>query len=103
MEISLRVMYGELSLHGTARMCILFRFFSVHKQSLATIECFRGEQMPRLDFGHVQDDVNLHILRIFEGTFCLMRPILGLTSEYLKHSARQAVLLVYRNNRIWKQ
>ena len=32
-------------------------------------ECLNGEQLPKWDFAHVQDDVNLHILRMFEGIF----------------------------------
>ena len=33
-------------------------------ESLNTIECFNGEQMPGRDFAHVKDIVNLHILRM---------------------------------------
>ena len=38
-------------------------------ESLDTTECFNREQMPRRDFVHVQDGVNPHVLRMFEGTF----------------------------------
>ena len=41
-------------------------------ESLDTNECFNGKQMPGCDFAHVQDDVNLHILHMFEGTFSLI-------------------------------
>ena len=34
-----------------------------------TTECMNGEQGPRWYFAHVQDDLNLHILCMFEGTF----------------------------------
>ena len=40
-------------------------------QTLDTIECFNGEQMPDCGFAHVQDDVNLHILCMFKGAFSL--------------------------------
>ena len=33
-----------------------------------TIECMYGEQIPRLDHAHTQDDVNPYIFRMFEGT-----------------------------------
>ena len=36
-----------------------------------TTECMNGEQRPGWYFAHVQDDLNLHILRMFEGTFWL--------------------------------
>ena len=36
-------------------------------ESLDTTECMSGEQRP----AHVQDDLNLCILRMFEGTFSL--------------------------------
>ena len=35
---------------------------------LYTIDCSDGKQMLGLDFAHVQDNVNPHILRMFEGT-----------------------------------
>ena len=38
-------------------------------ESFDTIECVSGKQMHGLDFTHVKDDVNPHILRMFEGTF----------------------------------
>ena len=38
-------------------------------ESLDTTECMNGEQRPGWYFAHVQDDLNLHILRMFEGTF----------------------------------
>ena len=38
-------------------------------ESLDTIEWFNGEEMLKWDFAQVQDDVNLHILRMLEGTF----------------------------------
>ena len=50
----------------------LIRTFSVckkKKKSLDIIECFTGEQKPRWDFAHVQDDVNLHILHMLKDTF----------------------------------
>ena len=54
----------------TARMRSLISAFAVQKQKNST-ECFNGEQMPRRDFTHEQDDVNPHILRMREGTFPL--------------------------------
>ena len=36
-----------------------------------TTECMNGEQRPGCYFAHAQDDLNLHILRMFEGTFSL--------------------------------
>ena len=38
-------------------------------ESLATTECMNGEQTPGWNIA--QDDLNLHILRMFEGTFSL--------------------------------
>ena len=43
---------------------------------LDTIECINGKQRPRRDpvhmqDGHAQGDMNLHILRMLEGTFSL--------------------------------
>ena len=38
-------------------------------ESLGTKGYMNGEQMPGLYFTHAQDDVNLCILRILEGTF----------------------------------
>ena len=32
---------------------------------------YDGEQIPRYYFPHVQDDLNLHIVYMFEGTFLL--------------------------------
>ena len=40
-------------------------------ESLDTTEYFNGEKMPGLYFVHVQDDVSLHILQMFDGTFSL--------------------------------
>ena len=40
-------------------------------ESMDTTECMNGEQRPGWYFAHVQDDLNLHILRMFEGTFWL--------------------------------
>ena len=37
--------------------------------SLDTVECINGEQRSGCDLAHVQDDVNLHILGMLEGTF----------------------------------
>ena len=38
-------------------------------ESLDPTECINGKHRPRGCFAHVLDDLNLHILRIFEGTF----------------------------------
>ena len=35
------------------------------------IECFNGVQMPGWYLAHARDNLNLHILHIFEGTFLL--------------------------------
>ena len=43
-------------------------------ESLDTTEYMNEEQWP-VYFAHAQDDRNLRILRMFEGTFCLTRPI----------------------------
>ena len=40
-------------------------------ESLDTVECFSGEKMPGWNFAGVWDGVNLHILRVLEGTFLL--------------------------------
>ena len=40
-------------------------------ESLNTTECMNGEQRSGWYFGHVQDDLNLLILCLFEGTFSL--------------------------------
>ena len=45
------------------------------KESLDTKECINGEQKPGWDFAHVQDDVNLHILRMLKALFRLTQPI----------------------------
>ena len=36
-----------------------------------TTEYMNGEQRPRRYFAHAQDDLNLHILFMFKGTFLL--------------------------------
>ena len=38
---------------------------------LDTTECMHGEQRPGCYFAHAHDDLNLRILRMFEGTFSL--------------------------------
>ena len=38
-------------------------------ESLDTTECMNGEQRPELYEAHVQDDLNLCILGMLEGTF----------------------------------
>ena len=38
-------------------------------ESLDTTECFNREQRLERYFAHAEDDVNLHILHMFEGTF----------------------------------
>ena len=48
-------------------------------ESLDTIECFTGDQMPVRDFGHVQDDLKECILHMFEGTFLFDMVILFYT------------------------
>ena len=40
-------------------------------ESLDTTECINGEQRPGWYFAHVQDDLNVGILRIFEGLVSL--------------------------------
>ena len=40
-------------------------------ESVDTTESMNGEQMPGQYFAHAQDDLNLRILRMFEGTFLL--------------------------------
>ena len=40
-------------------------------ESLDTTECMNGEQKLGLQFAHAQDDQNLGILRMFDGTFSL--------------------------------
>ena len=44
---------------------------SLSADRLDTIECFNGEQMLGCDLVHVHDDVNLHVLHMFEGSFML--------------------------------
>ena len=41
------------------------------KDSLDITECMNGEQSPAWYYTHTQDDLNLHILPMFEGTFSL--------------------------------
>ena len=38
-------------------------------ESLDTTECMSGEQRPGYYFAHAQDDLNLHVLRKYEGNF----------------------------------
>ena len=38
---------------------------------IGSADCFNGEQMPGWYFEHVEDDLNLHILHMVEGTFSL--------------------------------
>ena len=40
-------------------------------ESLNTTKCMNGKQRPGWYFAHAQDDLNLRILRMFEGTFSL--------------------------------
>ena len=40
-------------------------------EALDTTECMNEEQIPGRYFAHVQEDLNLFILRMFEGTFSL--------------------------------
>ena len=49
-------------------------------ESLDTIEGMNGEQRPVYYFAYAQDDLDLRILRMFEGTFRLTR------SSYIIHS-----------------
>ena len=42
-------------------------------ESLDTTECMNGKQMPGWYFAHVQQDLNLRILRMFEVTFFTWR------------------------------
>ena len=39
-------------------------------ESLDTTECMNGKLSPRWYFVHAQDDLTLHVLCMFEGTFC---------------------------------
>ena len=45
-------------------------------ESLDIIKCFNGEWRPGWDFAHARYDVNLHMLRMLDGTFLLARYIL---------------------------
>ena len=40
-------------------------------ESLDTTICMNGEQRPQWYIARAQDDLNLHILRMYEGTFSL--------------------------------
>ena len=42
------------------------------KKYVLGICSYSGEQMPRWNFSHMQDDVNSHILGMFDGTFSLV-------------------------------
>ena len=44
-------------------------------ESLDITECMNGEQRPGSYFAHEQDDLNLCILHMFEGTCSFMWPI----------------------------
>ena len=50
-------------------------------ESLDNIDCISGDQRPRWDFAHVQDDLNLHIFCMFEENFCLTCPLCVLNSQ----------------------
>ena len=51
----------------------LIRAFAVchQKHCMLIMECINGEQMPEWDLAHAQDDVNSHILPMFEGILSL--------------------------------
>ena len=59
-------------------------------ESLATIECINGEQKSGLNFVHVQYDLNLHFLCMFEDSFWLEegRPICTVCLLYCRCYAR---------------
>ena len=40
-------------------------------ESSDTIECLNEEQIPGWDFAHMQNDMNLHIGHMLDGTFLL--------------------------------
>ena len=44
-------------------------------ESLDTTECMNGEHRPGWHIAHAEDDLNLCMLCMFEGMFCLRRPI----------------------------
>ena len=50
-------------------------------ESLDTIECFNGEQMPGWDFAHVQDYVNLHFFFFF--FLCSKAPFFSLDAAHI--------------------
>ena len=57
---------------------------------LDTIEYMNGQQKPMPYFVHVQDDLNLHILRMFEGNFSLdAAHIIKLSEHKIKHLHKQ--------------
>ena len=58
-------------LHSLASMQSDQGLHCLQTDSLDTIECFNGEQLPVGDFEHVQDDVNLYILCMLKGPFLL--------------------------------
>ena len=68
-QISLRTAIEGQSQSARPRILIGTSLFA--KESLHTIECVNGEQMPGWNFAQVQDDLNPHTLRMLEGTFSL--------------------------------
>ena len=42
-------------------------------ETLATLECFNGDQIPGWDFARVQDNENTHFLRMLKDTFFARR------------------------------
>ena len=55
----------------TVKALIRLRLHCPHTESLDTTECMNGEQRPGWYFAHAQDNLNLRMLRMFEGIFSL--------------------------------
>ena len=64
-------------------------------ESLDTIECMNREQRPGCYFVHVQDVMTPHILRTFEGTFHLTRPILHFSNTRVCNNSKEPDTLIH--------
>ena len=64
----MRTVKGQISL----RICAVWSGLSLSlTESFDATECINWKQLPGWYFVHVQDDLNLRILRMLEGTFSL--------------------------------
>ena len=57
----------------------------------STIKCFNGEQSSVWDLAHAQDDVNPHILHMFDGTFSLNAAHIAIVVENIRTQLRSMI------------